>query len=187
MKHTAALVLALFWAGPAAAHGFGGSGLLHPLTGPDHMLAMISVGAWSAQIGGRAIWAVPAAFLAAIAFGGVFGMTGVVLPWTEVASALSVVLLGFAVLAARPTTWPFAVFAVLLFGVAHGLAHGLEFPRASNPGTYVAGFLATTAGLHVVGMVGALLILDCNRGDLLLRRLGGIVALVGLGLFVPQI
>lgn len=70
MKHTAHFLLALLRAGPAAAHGFGGTGFLHPLTGPDHMLAMVAVGAWSAQIGGRAIWAVPAAFLIAMAFGG---------------------------------------------------------------------------------------------------------------------
>lgn len=187
MKQATAILCALlFWAAPAAAHGFGGGGLLHPLTGPDHMLAMVAVGAWSAQIGGRAIWAVPAAFLAAMTIGGGVGMSGTALAWSEIVIALSVVLLGGAVLAARPIAWPFAICAVLLFGAAHGFAHGAELPQSSNPGPYIAGFLVTTAGLHIVGVVGALLILETVKGERLLRQLGGIVALAGLGLCVPQ-
>lgn len=183
MKCVGILFFVMLWARPALAHGFGVTGMLHPLTGPDHMLAMIAVGAWSGQLDGRAIWAVPAAFLMAMTFGGILGMSGNVLPWTEGVIALSVILLGGAVLVGRHFTWPFAICGVIIFGVAHGLAHGSEFPQLGSYGAYAVGFLVTTAGLHIVGLVGALLILDSDRGGCRLRFLGGIVAVMGFSMF----
>lgn len=94
--------LAILIPGPASAHGFAGTGWLHPLTGPDHMLAMVLVGAWSAQLGGRALWTVPAAFVAAMAAGALAARLGLVLPGTEAVIALSSVALGLAVALARP-------------------------------------------------------------------------------------
>ena len=64
----------------ASAHGFAGSGWLHPLTGIDHMCAMVAVGAWSAQIGGKAIWRVPAAFVVAMLIGGIVGFEHLLFP-----------------------------------------------------------------------------------------------------------
>lgn len=175
-------VLAGLAPAPAFAHGFAGGGWLHPLTGPDHMLAMVLVGAWSAQLGGRALWAVPAAFVAAMAVGALAALFGVVLPWIEIAIALSSVALGAAVMLARPVALPLAALATLAFGLAHGAAHGAEAPVAAG-WSYIVGFLATTAGLHVAGLAGASLLLDQARGATVLRLLGSGSALVG-GVFL---
>ncbi|MGX1309654.1 urease accessory protein [Amorphus suaedae] len=174
--------LAALAPGPALAHGFAGSGWLHPLTGPDHMLAMVLVGAWSAQLGGRALWTVPAAFVAAMAAGALAARPGVVLPGTEIAVALSSVALGTAVALARPVAVPLAATATLAFGLAHGAAHGVEAPVAAG-WSYLFGFLVTTAGLHIAGLAGASLLLDQARGVSALRVLGTGSVLAG-GVFL---
>ncbi len=176
---------ALVWSLPACAHGFGGNGWLHPLTGPDHMLAMVAVGAWSAQLGGRAVAAVPGAFVLAMAAGGAAGFAGWVPAGTEGAIALSVILLGAAIAAARPLAWPVAAFAVMLFGLAHGVAHGGEMPRSEDPLGYALGFLVTTAGLHALGLVGGLLVLERPGGARTLRLLGAAATVAGIGIAVP--
>ena len=165
---------------PAVAHGFGGAGWMHPLTGPDHMLAMLAVGAWSAQLGGRALWLVPSAFVVAMAAGGAAALAGLVLPATEVAIVASVILLGLAIASARPYAVPVAAFATMVFGLAHGSAHGAEIPASQNVAIYVAGFLATTAGLHVIGLAGAALVLDRPNGATALRAIGAVVIVAGL-------
>ncbi|WDR01757.1 HupE/UreJ family protein [Devosia algicola] len=165
---------------PAQAHGFGGSGWLHPLTGPDHMLAMIAVGAWSAQMGGRALWTVPSAFLLSMAAGGALGFAGLNLPGTEIGIALSVLLLGTVVLFAWSAGWPVAAIATLIFGFSHGMAHGVEIHTHDNPLLYELGFLTTTAGLHVVGLVGGLLLLESSRGAMFLRGLGACTVVAGI-------
>lgn len=175
-----ALILALVWATPASAHGFAGGGLLHPLTGPDHMLAMLAVGALSAQLGGIALWYVPAAFLIAMLTGGAVGLAGLSLSGTEAAIAASVLLLGAAITWARPIALPVAAVATLAFGFAHGHAHGVEMPQSSSPALYILGFLLTTAGLHVIGLVGTALIIERGPGGArLLRGLGGVATLIG--------
>src|SRR5262249_7386140 len=153
------LLPACLAAGPAHAHGFAGSGWLHPLTGRDHMLAMFAVGAWSAQLGGRAIWAVPSAFVCAMAIGGMAALRGWPPPGTEILIAASVLGLGLAIALDRRFAWPVAALATALFGLAHGSAHGSEMPRTADAASYVIGFLVTTAGLHVAGAAGGLLLL----------------------------
>ncbi|WP_018700444.1 HupE/UreJ family protein [Amorphus coralli] len=176
--------LAVLAPAPAVAHGFAGSGWLHPLTGPDHMLAMVLVGAWSAQLGGRGLSAVPAAFVAAMAAGALTARAGLVLPGTEAAIAASGVALGVAVALARPVAVPFAATATLVFGWAHGAAHGVEMPAAAGI-DYAIGFLVTTAGLHAAGLAGAGLLLDQERGPSTLRVLGTAGALGGLAFLLP--
>jgi urease accessory protein len=166
-------------AGPANAHGFGGSGLIHPLTGLDHLLAMLAVGAWSAQLGGRAIVGVPAAFVAFMTLGGVVGLAGLSLPRVDGAIAISVVALGCAIAIGRRASPLVAGAAVALFGTCHGFAHGSEVTRAAGQASYVAGFLVTTAGLHVIGAVAALLALESSTGAASLRRCGVATALLG--------
>ena len=117
---------------PASAHGFAGPGWLHPLTGPDHMLAMLAVGAWSAQVGGRAIWIVPSAFVGAMSLGGALGLSGIALPATEMGIALSVLCLGAVIAAESRVANPLAAIAVGLFGLCHGSAHGLEMPTSQK-------------------------------------------------------
>lgn len=169
-------------ASTAEAHGFAGSGWLHPLTGPDHMLAMLAVGAWSAQLGGRALYTVPSAFVLAMAIGGACGLTGVFMPGTELMIALSVLILGAAILLNGQVAWPFAVFATVLFGTAHGWAHGRELQGTADPVTYVFGFLVTTAGLHIAGAVAAMLLMEHPGGLTRLRAAGAAVATAGIAL-----
>lgn len=172
---------------PASAHGFAGPGWLHPLTGPDHMLAMLAVGAWSAQVGGRAIWIVPSAFVGAMSLGGALGLSGIALPATEMGIALSVLCLGAVIAAESRVANPLAAIAVGLFGLCHGSAHGLEMPTSQNPLGYAVGFLATTAGLHVIGAVLALLLLNRRKGRMALRLGGAATSLAGVAFALPLV
>jgi urease accessory protein len=156
------------------------SGWLHPLTGVDHMVAMLAVGAWSAQLGGTAIYFVPAAFVCAMAVGGMLGFERFLVPGTELGIALSVLLLGIAISWHRKLALPFAGLAVTLFGISHGYAHGYQMPVAHDKWSYAIGFLITTAGLHVAGAVGGLLLLERPTGNMLLRVAGAVTAFAGL-------
>jgi urease accessory protein len=176
-------LIGLVVSSPCSAHGFSGSGWVHPLTGFDHMFAMLAVGAWSAQLGGSAIYFVPAAFVAAMAVGGTLGFEQLVIPGTEAGIALSVLLLGVAICWERKLAMPFAALAVALFGISHGYAHGYEMPVAQNKWSYAIGFLITTAGLHVAGAIGALLLLETPRGSVLLRVAGAVTVFSGLVFF----
>lgn len=130
-----------------AVHGF-----MHPVTGLDHVLAMVAVGILAALLGGRAIWLVPASFVALAAAGGLLGVQGVPVPFVEFGISASVVLLGLAIaLQARlPLGW--TVGLVGLFGLYHGYAHGAEMPADASGFAYGAGFLAATAMLHIAGI-----------------------------------
>lgn len=179
----AAMVLAL--AAPAQAHvfGAGGAGLFqgfeHPFSGLDHLLAMIAVGLWAAQIGGRAIFLLPIAFPLMMALGAAAGVLGMPLPGVEYGVAASVVALGLLIaFGAKP---PLAVSAPLvgLFALLHGYAHGAELPEAASPFAYGAGFIVATIILHAIG-VGAGLLLR-GRAALLIPRLAGTgIAAAGL-------
>jgi urease accessory protein len=140
----------------AFAHpGHGDNGLLagisHPLSGLDHLLAMLAVGLWAAQQHGAARWALPCTFVGTMLIGGLLGFAGMNLPALESGIAASVFALGLAVaLAVRPPL-ALAVAATALFALFHGVAHGLELPAMSNPWAYAAGFVAASAALHAVG------------------------------------
>jgi urease accessory protein len=141
----------------AFAHpGHDGAGLfdgfLHPLGGVDHIVAMVAVGLLAARLGGRALWLVPASFVAAMAAAGLAGMAGVGLPYVEAGIALSVVVLG-AVVALRLTMPVAAAMGlVAFFAVFHGYAHGIEMPETASGLAYGAGFVAATALLHGIGI-----------------------------------
>jgi len=140
----------------AFAHpGHGDNGLLtgisHPLSGLDHLLAMLAVGLWAAQQHGVARWALPCTFVGTMLIGGLLGFAGMNLPALESGIAASVFALGLAVaLAVRPPL-VLAVAATALFALFHGVAHGLELPAMSSPWAYAAGFVAASAALHAVG------------------------------------
>lgn len=167
----------------AFAHGFAGSGWLHPLTGIDHMCAMVAVGAWSAQIGGKAIWRVPAAFVTAMLIGGIIGFEHFILPATEYGIVFSVFLLGVAIASECRFGVLLASLGVGIFGLCHGYAHGVEMPTQDNKFSYAIGFIITTAGLHLVGAIGGLLLLEEPKGRKTLRLLGACCTLVGVYLF----
>ncbi len=153
-------------ASPAGAHtgasaGGLGNGVLHPITGPDHLLAMVAVGVVAiVAFEGRRRWLAPAAFVGAMALGGVAGMAGATFPGVELLIVASVIALGIAIAGAvevgsRAGTVVLALLAVA--GFAHGFAHGAEAPSAASPALYVAGFLVATVSLHLAGVgLGAL-------------------------------
>jgi urease accessory protein len=169
---------------PAFAHeqvGVAGglaSGLLHPLTGMDHLIAMVAVGIWGAQLGAPAIWVLPITFPVVMAFGGVLGVLRIALPVPEVVIALSALVLGAAV--AMRLRLPFAAAAVVVavFAVFHGHAHGAELPSSANPLAYGVGFVVATGLLHLCGiMIGTLT--RWPVGERLIQGLGVVIAALG--------
>ena len=169
---------------PALAHVERGqaagffTGLSHPVSGLDHVLAMVAVGLWGAQLGAPAMWLLPVIFPMVMAMGGVLGLLGVPLPFVEVAIALSAVLLGIMVMSeARP---PVAVAAILVgfFAVFHGHAHGTELPAGQSGLLYSMGFVMATGCLHGVGITIGL-IHRWPAGKIALRIAGAGVALGG--------
>lgn len=155
------------------------AGLQHPVSGLDHVLAMISVGLWGAQLGAPAVWLLPVTFPMVMAFGGMLGLAGVALPGAEVGIALSGILLGFAVLSEwRP---PLLVAAAMVgfFAVFHGHAHGTELPAGADGVLYSVGFVVATGTLHAVGIgIGA--IHRWTWGRVALRAAGAVVASAGM-------
>ncbi len=154
--------------------GFG-SGFEHPLTGPDHFLAMFAVGVWGAQMGGRAVWSLPVTFPLIMVLGGVMGILAIPLPGIETGIALSILALGLAIaLAWRPKEW-IALFLIAIFAICHGYAHGAELPRAADPADYAIGFVLATGMIHLIG-IGVGLALSKPLNGRLARALGLIIA-----------
>ncbi len=163
------------------------SGITHPVLGFDHLLAMVSVGMISAQIGGRAIWTVPATFVAVMFFGGLLGLNYGGLTGYEIGIAISVLLLGSALAADKKLNAGFAMIAVAVFAVFHGYAHGEEIPTIAEPPPYVAGFMTGTIILHIAGVVLADISTHYEKGKILLRFLGGFIALSGMYFLINAI
>ena len=144
---------------PALAHtgtdtvfGFK-TGFLHPISGPDHLVAMVAVGLWGAQLGAPAIWILPITFPLVMAMGGVLGVIGIPIPYVETVIALSAVALGLVVaLRLRPPLWAAAAL-VAVFAIFHGYAHGRELPGAADPVGYGVGFVVATGLLHLAGIL----------------------------------
>lgn len=136
-----------------AGHDHSGlmAGVAHPVTGLDHLLAMLAVGLWAAQQQGRARWALPLTFVATLLLGGLLGFQGLQLPFMETGIAASVLALGLLVAVAVRPPMVVAVTMTALFALAHGVAHGLELPELASPWGYAAGFVAATAALHAIG------------------------------------
>lgn len=138
---------------PGHPYGGIGSGLLHPFSGLDHLLAMVAVGLWAAQGGAQRVWHLPATFMALLAAGAGIALLLPNLPLIETGIAASVLVLGLIIaLAVKvPTTLSIALTAA--FGFVHGYAHGSEMPAMANPALYALGFLAATAALHFTGAI----------------------------------
>ncbi|HEX5338290.1 MAG TPA: HupE/UreJ family protein [Gallionella sp.] len=127
-------------------------GLAHPFSGLDHVCAMLAVGLWAAQMGGRSVWAVPLTFVGVMALGGALPMLGVSLPFVETGIVLSVLLLGVLIAASvRLPLW-LSSSVVALFALWHGHAHGTEMPALSSGLLYGSGFVLATALLHIAGI-----------------------------------
>lgn len=161
------------------AHGF-----LHPISGLDHVLAMVMVGILAWQLGGKAIWALPAAFVAVMALGGVMGAVGIDIPFIEAGIALSVVVLGAIVAMGVKAPVAFAAALVGLFAVFHGHAHGSEMPETAGGLAYAAGFMMATALLHAFGIGAGMGIgkIGARHAPAFIRVVGAIASAAGLGI-----
>jgi len=155
-------------------------GLSHPVSGLDHVLAMIAVGLWGAQLGLPAVWLLPVAFPMMMAFGGFLGLLGLPLPGVEICIALSAVLLGFMVAREAKPSLAAALAIVAFFAVFHGHAHGTELPPGQSGLLYSLGFVVATGCLHGVGIALGL-IHKWPVGRIVLRLSGALVALAGIG------
>ncbi len=187
------LLLLLLFSSPAFAHADaatlkGGflSGFFHPISGLDHVIAMVAVGLWGAFLGKPAIWILPVVFPLVMAFGGALGVVGVPIPYIETGIALSGVVLGLAVMfAVRPPIW-IAAIIVGAFAIFHGHAHGTELPNATNPLIFSIGFVISTGLLHLAGIaIGELKRL--NWGEWIVRGGGAIIAVIGFGFLTHMI
>jgi urease accessory protein len=181
------LPMAIFPAVAFAHTGLGATsgfmhGVSHPISGLDHLLAMIMVGVLAWQMGGRALWLVPATFVAVMAAGGALGVAGVDVPYVETGIALSVIVLGVAVAFGVKPPVVAAVAVVGMFAVFHGHAHGAEMPENAGGLAYALGFTLATASLHATGIGVGFLIGRASEGSILVRGAGALAAAAGVGI-----
>lgn len=127
------------------------AGLIHPLLGLDHLLAMLALGLWAAQQAGALRWALPLTFVGSMLVGGLLGFNGLQIPLMETGIAASVLAFGLLVTVAIRLPMLVSITLTALFALSHGVAHGLELPALANPYGYAAGFLLATAALHASG------------------------------------
>lgn len=157
------------------------AGFLHPLLGLDHQLAMIAVGIWSGQIGGRMIWAAPLGFMTMMAVGGALGMAGVPFPYVEGGILASIILFGCLIASAcNPSPWIGAA-AVGAFALFHGHAHGAEMQSGNLGFSYAAGFVLATGLLHLAG-IALYKLLAWSRREALVRWIGVGISCAGVAL-----
>src|SRR5947209_14542188 len=184
MKTLLALVLALTPSLASAHVGIGDAngiahGLMHPVSGIDHVLAMIAVGLFAAHLRGRALWLVPLSFVGMMACGGVLGTAGINLPYVEIGIGLSVVVLGIAIAGGANPPVTVAMALVGLFAIFHGYAHGAEMPETASGLAYGVGFIFATTLLHAIGIGAGLLV---GREQRLTQVAGSAMALAGIGI-----
>jgi urease accessory protein len=190
MRRTLLATLALLTPSIATAHvGVGDAGgiahgFMHPLSGIDHVLAMVAVGFFAAHLGGRALWLVPLSFVAMMAVGGGLGATGVPLPYVEIGIGLSVAVLGIIVASAVNPPVAIAMALVGCFAIFHGYAHGAEMPETASGLIYGVGFVLATAALHALGIGFGIFAMSVPR---VRQFTGSAMALAGIGILAGLI
>lgn len=179
------LALIAAWVGPAAAHVGHGTvnsgkfidGFLHPVTGLDHLVAMVAVGLWGAQLRAPAIWLLPITFPMVMAVGGFLGLIGVPIPGVDAGVALSGLVLGLCVaFVVRPAALWIPAVIVAVFGLLHGHAHGTAMPMSGSPVAFGTGFVVATGLLHLAGILIGLLE-RWTWGAWVVRASGAVIAL----------
>lgn len=174
----------------ASAHpGHGGEmtdGFLHPLLGIDHVLAMVAVGLWAAQLGGRAVGMIPAVFVGVMVVGAALGAGGIALPLVETGIASSVLVLGVLIAAVRKVSIPIGAAIVGSFAILHGHAHGAGMIAGASTAGYVVGLILATTALLSVG-VGLHFLLHEARQRTLIRLTGGAIAASSLIFFLSNL
>jgi len=154
-------------------------GLQHPWSGLDHVLAMIAVGIWGAQLGNPAMWLLPVTFPMVMSMGAMMGLLGIPLPGIEIGIALSAILLGAMVVGEVRPKLIIAALMVSFFAIFHGHAHGTELPVGQSGMLYSMGFVIATGCLHGIGIALGL----AHRwpaGKLALRGAGAFIVVMGV-------
>jgi urease accessory protein len=186
------LLVAVLWPLGAWAHVGSGeaggflTGLQHPVSGFDHVLAMIAVGLWGAQLGAPALWILPVVFPMMMAMGGMLGLMGIPIPGVEVGIAVSAIVLGFMVLTEARLKIQLAMVIVAFFAIFHGHAHGTELPAGQSGLRYSIGFVAATGCLHGAGITIGL-IHRWPAGRVVLRGAGSLVCAAGIYFLVGAV
>jgi len=153
-------------------------GVLHPFLGLDHLFAMLAVGLWARQMGGRALWAIPLTFVSVMALGGLLSMSEMSLPFIEGGIFFSLIALGFLVAVAIQLPLSVSAGIVGVFALFHGYAHVTEMPKSASGLSYALGFMLSTALLHVAGIVMATGLTKIGRLQWL-RLIGACIAVFG--------
>ena len=181
------LIYLSFYPLPVLAHNITGKigfydGLSHPVLGLDHLLAMICVGILSAQIGGKAIWTVPTTFVTIMTIGGLLGFLLIIdeFYFVEVGIVFSVILLGFGISIEKKIPVKLIMIFVGIFGLFHGIAHGLEVPAAANPILFILGFIFGTTTLHLLGVAIGYFSIKKTISLILLRLTGVSFSIYGI-------
>lgn len=169
--------VALAHIGTETTHGFM-AGMLHPLSGLDHLCAMVAVGIWATQLGQRAIWIVPLTFVSIMTMGSALGFTGIALPYGAQGIVISLLLLGTLIAASAKLPLTASTIIVAAFALCHGHAHGTEMPDTASGLTYGIGFVMTTILIHGVGIMVGLLLQRESRQQFV-RYTGAMIALFG--------
>lgn len=155
------------------------TGLQHPWSGLDHVLAMIAVGLWGAQLGNPAMWVLPVTFPLVMALGALLGLLGIPLPGIEIGIAASAILLGAMVVAEVRPKLVVAALLVGFFAIFHGHAHGTELPAGQSGMLYSMGFVIATGILHGIGIALGM-VHRWPTGKLALRGAGAMIAVMGV-------
>jgi urease accessory protein len=155
------------------------SGFQHPISGWDHIVAMIAVGLWGAQLGAPAIWVLPVAFPMMMALGGLLGLIGIALPAVEIGIGASALVLGIMVAIELKPPLYICISIVAIFAIFHGYAHGAELAPGTSPIGYSLGFVVSTGCLHGVGILIGL-IHKWQFGRRAVRLAGGLIAAAGV-------
>ena len=159
-------------------HGFG-----HPVGGADHILAMVAVGLWAAQIGGRALWVVPCTFVSIMVLGGILGFSGVLVPFVEEGILVSILILGILIAGAFKLPLVYSSLLVGIFAIFHGHAHGAEMPESIGAASYAVGFALATAMLNLAGIGLGMLMKKINM-QTVTRFAGAAIAVSGIYLAI---
>lgn len=165
-----------------AAHGSLAAGFSHPLFGLDHILVMVAVGLWAATLGGRAMLAVPAAFVGMMGIGFAAAIIGMPLPFVEPVILASIIFIGIMVALALPVSTAAMAAIVAFFALFHGHAHGGELSEA-GAASFAIGFMLATAALHALGIgLGLALTRLQGRNGIITRAAGAATAIAGAAL-----
>ena len=182
---------AILVAMPAAAIAHPGSeihdlwhGFAHPLSGLDHLIAMLAIGVLAAQLGGRALWLVPGTFVAIMALASLAGMMGLTIPFVETGIALSVLVLGAVIAFSVSLSLPLAVAIAGLFAIFHGYAHGVEMPASASGMLFGLGLIVATVLLNAVGVGFGILVGRAAGGRQIAQLAGGAAVVIGAALLV---